>query len=199
MCFRKISNNPVVFRRSFNGQPSTKCDDGYSPEERQRLGTEDSGFGGETASSGVNVFKTFQHLEPHQNGSLDAEDQLVSSTSTFEQRNQFEFSDDESLFSSGYGISLDLPDQPRVLIQSESQSIESEDFGFESINKSDVESEMRRDRISRKISETRAGLLASLCIGSRESSGKSSATSTRTGVLTDSTSHVNEFSGASSP
>ena len=95
----------------------------------------------------------------------------------------FDLSDDESLFSSGYGMSLDMPSSDLVVgavefgnnsnshmtndkrrSRLEKTPSSETDFGFESVNKSEIENEMRKAEAS--FSEpTKVTLLRSLGLG----------------------------------
>jgi len=200
----------------------------FSPPdtERHRLGTEDSGFGGDTVVSNVigmlmdaanedcdfgimsssersrdvfgnSVSESADGFYSENNGTLVHVDQssrgrrkrggaarLGSEVSG--DQHLFEMSDEESLFSSGYGVSLDM--QTSGFVMNGQSSVEfgngvpstssgkagnsvqtallqktpssETDFGFERVNKSEIESEMRKAATGSE--PTKAALLTSL-------------------------------------
>lgn len=139
-------------------QRCTKSKDGSSsPEERERLGTEDSGFGGDNVSGVVGLLIDAVNDDEglHQNCS-DSGIRLDSLKNIFDgnekesktkDQQQFELSDDESLFSSGYGFSIDLPPSAcdsRSSFADRCQIVptEGEEFGFENVSKQQLELEI---------------------------------------------------------
>ena len=140
-------------------QRRTKSKDGSSsPEERERLGTEDSGFGGDNVSGVVGLLIDAANDDESLRQNCDSGIRLNSLKNIFDSgekemksKEQFELSDDESLFSSGYAFSIDLPSSD-LLTASESRHsladrcqnlpIGGEEFGFENINKQQLELEI---------------------------------------------------------
>ena len=128
-----------------------------SPEERERLGTEDSGFGGDNVSGVVGLLiDAANDDEGLRQNCSDSGIRLDSLKNIFDgsekenkakDQQQFELSDDESLFSSGYGFSIDLAPsvcESRSSFADRCQIVpaEGEEFGFENVSKQQLELEI---------------------------------------------------------
>ena len=148
-----------------------------SPGERHRLGTEDSGFGGDAVPNVVEMLLDAATEPETDFATSTANGTLVGGLKNKRMPSemsdqQFDMSDDESLFSSGYGVSLDLPSGDLVdaaSIRSKGHLVKTSssetDFGFESVNKSEIENEMSKAEAGSE--PTKAALLVSLGLRSK--------------------------------